>query len=306
MKRRFKWILIVGILGLGVWYFFIKEHQYQVSFTVSEPPGILFKHILDWQNFDESEQEISVLSRDPFSEIKQRVTSGDSTFLYHWCFKRTSDSVTKVIAYISDEKNGFTQKIQAPFRSNDFVKRSVKNVKLVGDALLKKEERYRVHSIKDTILSSVFCAYIPLETKINEKAASMIRNIGVVMDYIKLNDIPLIGDPFLEVTEWNTVESTIKFNFCFPISKPDSLPSHPEVKFKTTSEIKGLKAEFNGNYRISENAWYYLIDYAEVNNISVTRLPIEIFLNDPHSGGNPLEWKALIFLPIEDKKNVAK
>ena len=38
---------------------------------------------------------------------------------------------------------------------------------------------------------------------------------------------------------------------------------------------------------------------AEINDIAINRLPIEIYLNDPHGGGNDLEWEAEIYMPLE-------
>ena len=69
--------------------------------------------------------------------------------------------------------------------------------------------------------------------------------------------------------------------------------------FKTTKEQKMLKAIFNGNYRISHIGWYYLLDHAERNNLTINPLPTEIFLNDPHEGGNSIEWNAHILVPLK-------
>ncbi len=46
-----------------------------------------------------------------------------------------------------------------------------------------------------------------------------------------------------------------------------------------------LKADFNGNYRISNYAWYYLLDEAERKGLNISPTPIEVYLNDPHEGG---------------------
>lgn len=300
MKKWFFRCLGLLLLGAAIWYVFLKEYDYKVSFTTSEPTGIVFHHLLDWNSFDTSEQAINIISRSPFYNIKQQITSGDSIFHYNWFIEPTGTSRTKVTAYITDEKNSLKQKVLVPFGKNNFVKRSIGNVKLAGDALLQKSKEYKVHGIKDTLISPLFCAYVPVASKVNEKASAMLQNIAVVMDYINLNGLKLQGDPFLEVTEWNWENDSIKFNFCFPIKKTDSLPVDPNVLLKTTTEQRVLKAEFNGNYRISSKAWYYLQDYADRNHIEVDMFPIEYFLNDPHEGGNPLEWKALIFLPLKE------
>ena len=127
----------------------------------------------------------------------------------------------------------------------------------------------------------------------------MLSNISVIMNYIKDNEIPLNGDPFLEVTHWDQEHDSIDFNFCFPIHIKDSLPDHPEILFKETAPLHALKAVYHGNYKISDNAWYYLLDYAERKHLKIEDTPIEIYLNDPHEGGNSLEWEAHILLPLK-------
>jgi len=47
-------------------------------------------------------------------------------------------------------------------------------------------------------------------------------------------------------------------------------------------------------------AWYKLIDYAKTNHIDIDLLPVELYLNDPHTGGNDLEWEADVYMPISN------
>jgi effector-binding domain-containing protein len=300
MKKWFLWLIALLLFAGASWYFFLKEYHYRVSFTTSESPGIVYKHLMDWKSFDESDQLVEVLSGKRYSQLEQRIQSGDSVFHYIWKITPEGSTKTRVTAYITDEQHGFRQKIEVPFKKNDFVRSSIWNVKLAGNALIKKAEAYQTHSIKDTLISPRFCAYVSVTSNVNEKASAMLKNIAIVMDYIKQNNLELQGDPFLEVTKWDQENDLIQFDFCFPIKQSDSLPATTDVLFKTSRARKVLKAEFNGNYRISSNAWYTLLDHAERNNIEAEILPIEYFLDDPHAGGNPLEWKALIFLPLKD------
>ncbi len=299
MKRWLKWILGASVLVLGIWYFLLKDYHYQVSFTSDQPQGILFHHILDWDNYKLDDKEITLVSSNNYSEVIQRVRSDGSSFLYRWRIIKNHNNETDLTAFITDENNGFAQKLKVPFGNSDFAKGSIKNVKTVAEASKLKTEQYDVHSITDSVVQPTYCAYVALESTVRQKASTMSQGIGIIMQYIKSNEIPLNGDPFLEVTEWNEENETIRFNFCFPIKQLDSMPLHPSVQFKTTEELKGIKAEFNGNYRLSDNAWYYLIEHAEKNNIEIKKFPIELYLNDPHAGGDPLTWKAHIFLPLK-------
>ncbi|MCW5518675.1 hypothetical protein J1N09_02410 [Aureitalea sp. L0-47] len=298
--RRLKWILVFAILATGLWYFFLKDHHYQVSFRSDQPASLVFNHILDWENYDRDDLQLKTLSKKSYSEIIQEVGVGDSLFTYQWRIEKRHPKGTKVTAYITDENDNFIQKIKVPFGNNDFVKRSLRNTETVAKALQLNSETYKVHSIKDSTIAAIYCAYLPLSSRVEAKASTMLSGINEIMDYVKGNDLSLNGDPFLEVTHWDENAGVIDFNFCFPLKKRDSMPTHPTVRLKTTEPVNGIKAEFNGNYRISNKAWYYLLEHAEKFERVVQKLPLEIYLNDPHSGGDPLLWKALIFLPLDE------
>jgi effector-binding domain-containing protein len=301
MKRLLKWIFGLSIVILAVWYFAIKKEHYQVSFTTIQPPGVIYDHILGWNSYAKKDiTSISTTLKIPFSELQQNVQIGDSLFSYRWNISKEGDGKTRVRAYIRDEVNGFSQKLRVPFVKNSFVKRSVNNVQNIVNELKFKTQQFRVHSITDTVFSGGYCVYLPIESTMGKKAKNMLSNIATIMEYINSNEIALQGDPFLEVTSWDKQDETIKFNFCFPIEKSDSIPKNAQLQFKTLAPFRALKAEFNGNYSISNNAWYFLLDYAERNNLNIRELPLELYLVDPHIGGDSMNWKALIFLPLID------
>ena len=120
------------------------------------------------------------------------------------------------------------------------------------------------------------------------------------MTYIKENDIELKGDPFISVTHWDPITQDLNFDFCFPIDSVSARPEDPEVRFKTLKSERYLKAIFNGNYRISQQGWYSLFDYAQRNNIALGSEIIEIYRNDPHEGGDSMQWVAELLIPILD------
>ncbi len=304
MKRStvIKLLISIGLLAAGVWYFVLKDYNYKITFTSTQAPGIIYANLLQWNNGEAANTKaVTTLSRSPFSGILQEVTIADSVFNYRWIIKRKNDSVTKIKAFIKDTKNSFSQNLQVPFYKTDFVKRSITTVKKVRDGLKKHEEYYKVSDVQESTIPSTYCVYIPLSSTRKDKGNTMMKNISVIMDYIKGNDIAITGNPFLEITDWNIPEDRIQFNFCFPIKKQDSFPETKVIKFKKTAEKKALKTTFNGNYRISDRGWYTIMDYAENNNITLENLPLEIYLNDPHSGGDELQWQAEVYMPIKNE-----
>jgi effector-binding domain-containing protein len=81
------------------------------------------------------------------------------------------------------------------------------------------------------------------------------------------------------------------------------LPGHPDLNYKQIPATRALKAIYNGNYITSDRAWYTLLDYAEKMKEEVTPLPLEVFHNNPNMGGNELQWKAEIYMPLKEKSD---
>ena len=292
-------VIILCIAAIG-WYFFIKDYNYKVTFKTHQAPGIVYSTLVGWNNWEPMDKKaVWTISKVPFSELNQKLNISDSIIDIKWSIERKSDSITKVTAFLSDDEHGLYQKINAPFAKTDFVKRSLATVKHIRDGLKMHETEYKLSAVSEAIFPKATCAYITLSCKMNEKAKLMIAHTIDVMDYLRNNEIELIGDPFLEVTEWKLNEDFITFDFCFPIAKKDSYPESELVKVKTVEEKKALKTVFNGNYRISDRGWFTLLDYANRNNIEIETNPIEVFLNDPHSGGIELEWEAEIYVPLK-------
>lgn len=301
-KKPGRMLLLLAVVGASIWYFGLKQDHYRISFTTKQPPAIVYNQIKQWQGTKESGiTNVTVNDKQPHSEISQTVQVGDSIFKYDWSFYREDDSTTKVDVKITDKQHWFVQKLQIPFSENDFVKRSIRTVKVIGAEFVVETKKFKVHSISDTVFEKRHAVYLPLKSAVNRKASTMLYSIGDLMGYINDNEIELLGDPYLEVTQWDEELGTMEYNFCFPIAKSDTLPASDLVFFKESPSFRAIKAEFNGNYAISNKAWYYLMEYAERNNLKVKNLPTELYLDDPQSGGDAMNWKAHIYLPLVDE-----
>ncbi|WP_242121051.1 hypothetical protein [Aestuariivivens sediminicola] len=291
----------IAVLSIGVlWYVFFKPYDYRITFKTTQASGIIYQSLMGWNNWQTVNKDVvKTFDKIPFSELQQELNLNDSVFDIRWKINRISDSVCQVHAYWSDRKNGLMQRLMVPFVKTDFVKRSLKTVKRIQRDLNDLHERYYSGHIEFAKIPEQFCAYISLESKIEEKANQMMANNSYILGYLQDNNIEIVGPPFLEVTQWNEKEGYLKFNFCFPVDNNRTYKEYEDIKFKKTDEKSALRIKFNGNYRISDCAWFNLIDYAERNHIDIHKLPTEIFYNDPHNGGDELEWEAEIYMPIQ-------
>ncbi|MDC7994252.1 GyrI-like domain-containing protein [Altibacter sp. HG106] len=292
-------LLIVGVLG---WYFFLRKHHHQITFTTPLPKGLVALQIADWERFSDADiDSIELLQNDFEKKLMQRVYYNDSISTYQWFLRSVDDSTTQVKVWITDEQHSFQQKIATPFVQNAFTKTNIKNASAIAEVLKETKKAFRVTPVSETTIPGTFYSYLTLDAKVDQKANVMVRNIYTIMSYIKEDSLKLKDDPFSEVVAWNREENTMQFHFSFPIAKDAVPPEIPEIQLGTRPEQKALHLSFRGNYRISHLSWYYLLQYAQRHGYKHNGKPIEYYRNDPHvTGGDPLSWEADIYLPLID------
>jgi effector-binding domain-containing protein len=117
--------------------------------------------------------------------------------------------------------------------------------------------------------------------------------------FVRQNNFKLDGHPFVIVHDWNELKDSVNFDFCFPITLTHTVPEHPKIKFMTVENMEAIETDFYGNYSITDITWYNLAEEAKKLGYRSNRKLIEVYQNDPHLGGNELEWKAEIYLGIE-------
>ncbi|WP_228853418.1 hypothetical protein [Aegicerativicinus sediminis] len=302
MRKAAYALLFIIVLFIG-WYFIIKDHDYRISFKTQSSPAIVYTTLDYWNHYNRLEEKnIKLGSNEPFNSYAYSLITSDDSISFNWEFKRLSDSLTEVKVYTKDLKNSLKQKIEVPIIKNSFVEKSTVEVKNFIGYLNGFKNAYNVEILRPAKqkFKEQHYAYVSSKGEIKNKANLMLQSIGDIMAYIKDNNIELNGDPFLKVTHWNQRTGEIEFDFCFPIRKSPEKPSTNIIKFGYLNTFQALRADFNGNYRESNFAWNALLEYAQEHNISVQPLPIEIYRNDPHNGGNPLEWKAEVYFPLNN------
>ena len=296
-KNFLKLFFLIIIL---VFSFIFKGFNYKYSFTIDQTPSVIFDHLSKWNGIKgEKSSFIDEFQNYESKTIHKKIKVKDSIFNLKWKLKQIGDYNTKVIIYAKDELNFLKQNFLVVNNNNHFRQQSEKYVKEFAKSLIQNKKNYFLSEIEITDFPNQFSAYIELESKKEDKAKLMRENIHKVMYYIEDNNIDMIAAPFVEVTNWNFKNDLIKFNFSFPIVERN-FQKNNKVKFSKTPQQKALKIVFNGNYKISDIAWLTLVDYANYNNIPVKLKPIEIYLDDPHGGGNDLEWEANVYLPLKN------
>lgn len=293
--------VLFALFGLAIlliiWYLFIKTYDYQVNFKAPTTVGTVNQSIKSWNSSLTNPQPIVQKN---LGEIIQTIQNGDTVRTYVWNIKKVNPSEVKVSVGIIDEENGLKYRTEIPFADTPFEKDSKEKVQEFFKRLNDHLEKIKVTIEGEHETQTNFCAYIPLKGLQIEKARGMMSTYNALTNFMITGNIEPRGTPFVEITSWNKENDSIAYNFCFPIVRSEQLPEHPEIKYKRLFSKKALKATYNGNYITSDRAWYALEEYAKENNIEVELTPLEVFYNNPNMGGDELNWKAEIFLPIKE------
>jgi effector-binding domain-containing protein len=303
MTIRKKIIIVLSVLfSLSlVWYLFIKESDYCISFKVNTATGTVFQGIQEWSAIQHQKhnENYTILEKRNFDFIKHEMKKGNTQFEYTWDIKSINDSVTKVSVGIKELNHGLYNKLTAPFFDTSFKKEQIKKITDFKKGLSEHIKNFKVKIEGEGTSEETFVAYISLKSVLQEKAQNMIMSDAGITGFLFDNKIKIIGRPYVEIINWNLESETIDFNYCFPIDKDTKVIANETVKFKTLPALKGLKATYYGNFRTSDRAWFTLLDYAKKNNIKLQKKVLEHFLANPFNGGNELEWETKIIIPFD-------
>ncbi len=297
MKKKLGLIFALLIIGTIAWYLFIWPSDFLVTFKTKAIPGTVNQTIKLWANGLENSH---LLHQKDVTNFTHQMQFNDSLHNYQWNIKSLNDSTSQVKVYVKDVNNSLTNRISIIFKETDFEKRTKKTLKDLMLAIKEHTENFKVSLVGIDEIAPKYCAYLSFKSHQKDKALHMMQNYSFLNSVIIENNIELDGPPFIEVENWNMQQDTVTFNFCYPIVKPDSLIKIKHLKYKPIARKKAIKSVYNGNYITSDRAWYALIDYAKKEGLNIEEKPFEIFYTNPNMGGNELQWKAEVYMPLKD------
>ncbi len=295
--KRVLWLL-TGILlaGVAVWYI-VKPHDYRVNMKAPALAGTVEQSFFTWAETLDSNQ---VSRKD--ERLLQHFKVGEQSYQFEWVLTEGQDRETDISVFISGNGTTIKDRLDILFSESQLVKDSKAVLSDYLDFLENHLSRFKVALAGQDTLPAKYCACVTTETSQQGKAFGMMKNYPLLSGVLGTSSVPLDGRPFLTIKEWDRDRNHLVYDFCYPVKRSDSLPSHPEIFYREFPSIPALKAIYNGNYITSDRAWYHLLKEAESRGIPNPGLPVEIFFNNPNMGGNELQWTAEIYLPLEKKE----
>jgi effector-binding domain-containing protein len=294
-------VIILVILIGSIAYLLQRPCDYQANFTVKTTPEVVYFNIYDWHiwNRKQAASKIEITGKTPVVNVSQKVSLKDTTLIFNWEIKRLNDSVSTVRVCVSDPDRKIFNHLTAPFITTPFKKSLRNNLLDIMKRMDLMLTSFQYEFTGPAHFNETACVYINLNNTVRGKAKSMISTVAELNQFVRKYNLELNGHPFVVIHDWNELSDTINFDFCFPIKNAEAVPEHTEIKFKRVREMDAIKTNFYGNYSISDITWYNLAEEARKLGSQDKLKLIEVYHNDPHSGGNELEWKAEIFLGIE-------
>lgn len=301
MKRKIVVVISLFIILISVWYLFIKSGDYIVTFKIKSDPTIIVEAINNWGEDLIKTKDIEVITRKDslFSEITQTIKKKDSSYTLVWKINQLNDSILDLKVEVSEKNNSLKNRFLIPFSNAPIKKFAINSLIDFNKGFEKFSKTFKIKPNGIDSIPNAFCACISKSAEQKNKASKMLLMNLDLTSFLREHYLDMAGGPFLQVTSWNRQSEHITFDFCFPILKKEEMPLVSKgVFYKEIKSVPAIKATYNGNYRDSYRAWNYLLNYSKNKNIKVQQLPTELFFNDPQQGGNELNWKAEIYLPI--------
>lgn len=296
MIRKVTGATLILTIGALIWYLFFKDGEFGVRFKSKTLPGDIIQVAKIWNR---SLENAEIWEVDSVEFMKQKIIVGKHEYLYEWYFELDNDSSTSVNIVISEKGNELKNKLLVPIAEPPIERDGSKLGQEFYDAL---KMHLKITGVKmDGLVQTpeTLCACIGVETDQLDKARGMMNNYNYLLSFIENNSLEVTGKPIVDVLAWDHGKSRLTYDFCFPVKEPDSVTVHSDFHYKTIPSEKAVKAIYNGNYITSDRAWYYLLLYAQRNDLKIADPPMEVFYNNPNLGINEQDWKAEIFLPVQ-------
>lgn len=305
MKKILLIIALFIFLALtGVIAFLVtRPCDYRASFTIKTTPDIAYFNIINWDTWNRKHlgQNVEILEKIPVESISQKILLKDTTFVFNWKIFQLNDSVTMIRACVTDIDRKFYNRLTVPFFNTTFKKKMRGNLIDIKTKLEFMLKTFRYEFTGYQQFRGKSCVYLNVNSTARGKAHAMISNVTTLNQFVRQNNLELDGNPFVIIHEWKEGNDSINFDFCFPVTNNAVIPEHSAIKFKEVENMEAVKTDFYGNYSLTDITWHSLAEQAKRSGYQINNKIIEVYFNDPHTGGNELEWKAEIYLGIENK-----
>lgn len=278
----FSSLILILIFG----YLLIWPYAYKLTFNIDQPSLSVFAFL------SENLEDVNITKEEV--NFRQKFSNADfPNIVFHWKIIRLKNNRSKVEIKLNFTEHRFQERSKILFRKSTSVDLLLNHVKEIYKLLDQKSKKYSWDSPKDGTLAQSICICVNIDSKISDKANKMNEYVDELAFYAR--DI-IKSYPRNYIQKIDLKKQTINFDFCFPLKEkmePKGLPEHLFIESKP--KINGKSIDFYGNYSLTHEGWFNLIDlFSKKYSIAETSI-IEIFYDSPFSLKDEKKWHSRLF-----------
>jgi len=260
-----------------------------------------------WSSEEMGEGEIETLKSNPHTSIDQKITFktpfGESTSEIYWEFIKQGDST--MVTWGMKGEQSFMEKAAFVFQEesmNEMMKPMfVKGLDNLEQVIKEKMETYSVNIDGVTQHGGGYYMYVTTASKISQVSERMNKMIGEVQNYMTVNNIEIIGNPFVLYNQWNEDAGTAIYSAAVFTPSEVITPAESTVLNGYMPNQRTLKTTLKGDYDNLKEAWDSSYSYIEDNGLEADNnaQPFEVYITGPKENANPSKWITNIYIPLK-------
>lgn len=236
-----------------------------------------------------------VESTEPTHIITSLSFEGSDVSLGGWHFVE-ADGITMVTLYMNLEF-GFIGRLFPGLMMNEWLgedfEKALAGLKEYCESLPPVDENnWNVETINTDEMQVMS---ISVTTPMNEFTTKLGETYGRIMDAIVKQDIRQVGPIYAIYYKWSA--DTVEMEPGIPVDNPGK--DVGDIKASLLPSVKAMKVDYYGNYPGTEQAHYFMDEWAKQNNVTIIGAPWEEYVTDPTMEPDTSKWLTRIYYPIE-------
>ncbi len=220
----------------------------------------------------------------------------------YWRFEEV-DNGTKVTLGMSGSQS-FREKLAFALKDysiSDLISpRFSRTLQELDSSLVNKMSVYSINVDGVTTHGGGFYMYNTTASRINQVPVRMKQMVTDVRNYMELNNISQLRDPFVLYNSWDEQNDSAIYSVGIFTPSLVITPADSNVLNGMMPTQEVVKTTLKGDHENLKEAWDVAYQYIEENNLRADEesQPFEVYRTSPDSTLNPANWVTEIYIPL--------
>ncbi|QDO93923.1 transcription activator effector-binding protein [Formosa sediminum] len=325
-------LLLIAFIGSSI-YIAVQPNEISFSKTkiIAAPQEVAYTYINDlrhWTNWvpwkktsttdtNSNSKEYTWLQDNSIGRISTKQSSKPShiqqDLVFHdypkseleWKIDSVSPKTSRVTLSMSSKNITFKKKAYyAIFGTpeTDLAPKFETSLVALDSAIVKSMKVYSITINGVTNHSGGYYLYNTTTTSIDNYKSKVQQMMSDITDYIKENQIPMAGFPYVLYHDWNPENNTVSFSCCIPTTT-QVISTNDKILTGLLPAFKTLKTTLKGDYNYLDKAWDAAFKHISANDLTRAKsnIMLESFITNPKYKVNPANWVTEIYIALADQ-----